>query len=229
MILKTKRGGFAEIYADGLRFSLLKRVGEEEYHSYHGSTCCKDFFTDIFWSERMKEQTNIHGFGWRPGTIALDEPYYFMSMEHSSDLSGKAALMQDFLQEFDRAFGFPPTQVKAAGKALVVAFANEWTQRPALISMVTGLMRISLTYKGRSPAGGIDFESFFDDLLKNGNPFGDYDQSEFRKDGVVPLILSSMENGCPPHAAQTFEQYTSPYQCHHSGGFIAYTTGRATG
>lgn len=230
MKLTTVKGGFAEIYRDGLRFSFMKWVAEDTFEAYHGSTCCKDFFTDIFWAERMKAPTSIHGFTWTPGTVALDQPYYYMALEHSTAFdAARAALLQDFLNFFEAAYKFPYSQVEAVDGKLLIAFPNAWTQRPVLVSMVTGLMRIGLAYEGRSPAGGIDFEAFFKRLLAEGNPFGQYDASEFGKEKVVPTILESLDTGIPPHPAQTFEQYTSPYQCHHSGGLIAFTTGRATG
>lgn len=224
MILKTKKGGFAEIYADGLRFSLMKRVAPEVYEAYHGNTCCKDFFTDIFWGERAKQQTSIHGFKWAPGTISIEEPWYYMAMEHSDDLSGKAEPLRAFLNQFDRAFGFPATQVQAVGGKLLVAFSNRWTQRPVLISMITGLMRVGLIARA-----GDSVESVFTRLMKEGNPYGEYDRSEFGKAKVIPTIMASLGSGEPPHSKQTYAQYTNPFECHHSGGLIAFTTGRATG
>jgi hypothetical protein len=220
--IKTSKGGFAEIYADGLRFSLVKRVAPEMYEAYHASTCCKDFFTDIFWSERMGKPTSIHGFSWAPGTLSLNEPWYYMALEHSKDISALEIRLQWFMNEFDKAYGFPLTQVKGVGSKLLIAFANEWTRRPVLVSMVTAIMRVGLM------ADAPDVKDAFAQLLRAGNPFGQYDKLEFNKQGVVPLILKSLETKTAPHPNQTFEQYKEAYACHHAGGLIAFTTGRAT-
>jgi hypothetical protein len=229
--LKTKKGQFAEIYDDGLRFSLMKRVSPDVYEAYRPNTCCKDFFTDAFWAETNGKATSIHGFSWNPGMMSLDEPWYYMVLEHSSDLADMASNVRHLLNAFEYAYDFPLSQVKAVGKKLLVAFTNEWTRRPVLISMVTALMRLGLIYKGSS--GNFrtedDLKKFFANLLKEGNPFGEYDSSEFRKAGVIPTILDSFHSGNPPHPDQTFEQYKEAYSCHHRGGLIAHTTGMATG
>jgi hypothetical protein len=220
--VKFVNGGYAEIYSRGLEFQLYRSDGEP----YNGTTCCKDFFTDAFWAEHHDAKTRIHGFATVPGRLDLKAETYAIAMRREGEKLGiKASLLQGFLNEWDRAYGFPLTKVEPVNDSagVLVTFSREWTARPVMISLLTGLMRLGLAWNGEA------IPEFFARLRKSGNPYGIYDKSEFGKKGVIPLILESLESGKTPHPTQTFMQYKEAHAAHHGGGFIAFTTGEWTG
>jgi hypothetical protein len=224
--ISLPNGNFAEIYGkEGLRFTLLDSSGK----IYNGGTCCKDFFTDAFWAEHHKKPTSIHGFQCTPGRISLEDKHYQIALHFEPEkLEGKALSLQCFLNMIEGSLGIPPTYIEPIneGQDLLLTFHQAWTTRPVMISLFTGLVRVGLMY----PASQNEtVEETLSRLLKEGNPYGKFDKSEFSKEGVVPLILQCLKEGKEPHPNQSFLQYQEAYSAHHSGGFIAFTTGRATG
>lgn len=220
--LTLKKGGFAEIYSDGLYFGLLDSKGEV----YNGTTCCKDFFTDAFWAEHHQKGTSIHGFKCSPGRMNLGDATYQIALHHSKSLGDKKLNLEAFLNAFDKSFGIKPfSQVEKIneGKDLLITFSQGWTTRPVMISLLTGLMRVGLMAEAQDKV-----EDVFERLLQKGNPWGQYDKSEFSKKGVVPLILESYKKGKAPHPEQSYKQYADAYDAHHGGGIIAFTTGIST-
>ena len=226
-MVKLQRGGFAEIYGrEGLRYSLLKPT-KEGFVGYHGSTCCKDFFTDVFWSEHMEQETLIWGFSWKPGTLDLSDHTYYMAIEFGTvalgDRKDKAVRL---LNAFEQRFKIPLSKVTtdAEEKLLVFSFDRAWASRPVMISLLTLLMRLGPHYDG-----GMDPIVYLRKIVSNGNPYGVYDKIELGKAGVIELLEKCFTNGQPPHPQQTFEQYKKAHDCHHNGGLIAFTTGIPTG
>lgn len=226
--VSTYKGGFAEIYwgESGLRYSLLKST-PDGFEAMHGNTCCKDFFTDTFYAETLKKPTSIHGFKWAPGTFPATQKTFHMCIEfEKKDLSGKVKTAQALLNAWEERFGIKPSkvQVDSTGKRLVFSFDKEWTVRPVMISFFTLLLRLAPMYTEKMGPTGI-----FHEVIKNGNPYGEYDKGELGKRGVIDAIEECWDTHTPPSPSQTYEQYDTASGAHHRGGFIAHTTGMATG
>ena len=216
--LRTDKS-FAEIYSSGLEYSLLNK----DLVAYHAPVFCKDFFTDVFWSESHKQATTIHGFSWKPGMLDPRSSTFAMALGYKGKTLN-AGRIQAFLNAFEDRFRMPTSRAFEANDGLVVVLFNKaWTVRPVLISLVTALMRLAPGWDGTGPV------AFVRRIASKGNPYGVYDSSEFSKAGVLTKLQECWDSRSLPHPNQTYGQYDSPFKAHHSGGFIAFTTGRPTG
>lgn len=218
---------FAEIYsADGTGGVLYSLLNPETMEAYHRPTNCKDFFTDAFYSEATGRDTSIWGFKWKPGTMPKTRGYE-MALEYKPEakFGDKADAVGDFLHKWEKSMEIPLSTVRAdtSGKLIVVGFDEAWPVRPVMVSLLTLLMRLGPSYDGTPVL------KFIDRIVKHGNPYGVYDKGELGKAKVVPMLEKIFESGEAPFPAQTFAQYSDPHGCHHSGGLIAFTTGKATG
>lgn len=226
--VKTFKGHFSEIYwgDTGLRYSLLKPSGSG-YEPYHGNTCCKDFFTDVFYAETLHKDTHIHGFSWKPGMLPANYKTLHMAIEfEGKNLTALAPKAATLVNMWEDRWGIKHTKVvpSDSGMHLIFSFDREWTTRPVMISFLTLLMRLAPAYDGKMEA-----VEFFQHIIKHGNPYGAYDKGELSKAKVLPMIKHLWETKTQPDVHQTYKQYALATSAHHSGGFIAHTTGEATG
>lgn len=151
---------------------------------------------------------------------------YEMALRYKGEkLGAKSENIADFLHKWERAMDIPLSTVRpdSTGELAVIQFDAAWPVRPVMVSLLTLLMRLAPGYDG-TPV-----PKYLDRIVKVGNKYGQYDKEELEKEGVVELLVKTFESGQHPHPKQTFKQYSDPHGCHHSGGFIAYTTGTATG
>lgn len=225
--VKLQQGaGYAEIYGKGEKGVQFNLLDPNTFEALHQPTYCKDFLTDVFYAETTGRPTDIWGFTWKQGQLPDSERKCELALRVPHlDLGDRCDMIQEFLNKWERNMEIPLSLVRPdlSGKLAVVQFDRAWTTRPVMISLLTLLMRLSITYDG-TPV-----PKFIDKIAKNGNPYGKYDQGEIGKTGIVDLLERIYTSGEHPHPKQTFEQYKNPHGCHHSGGLIAFTTGKATG
>lgn len=192
---------FSEAIAAGFEYSLL----DSTYKAYHSPVQCKDFLTDAFWSEACHTPISIYSFEWKPGTIELNQPWYYMGLKYSKEPIGAYAKpVQDFIQEFDMALGFKKTTAIPVGDSLLLKFSGAWVKKPVLVSVFTQLVRLGPRYDGSDIKHWVE---------KPGIPFIPYDSE--RLNGIIPRLLKLLDGRVPN---LTYKDYSDVRLAHSSSG-----------
>jgi hypothetical protein len=128
-----------------------------DYETYEPLTVqvkCKDFFQDIFWSEKTKEDVkDIYGFFWKCGTYDFhNKPKLMFAITKLNDygFGKKHKNIQELLNIFDKSLNFEPSIVKPdeTEKYCVVLVDSKWIKRPYLSSLLFFITRLGEYYEG---------------------------------------------------------------------------------
>jgi hypothetical protein len=115
---------------------------------------CKDFFQDVFWSEKVKEDVKgIYGFSWKCGTYDFhNKPKLMFAIEKigNSKIGTKHKNIQELLNVFDKSLNFEPSIAKPdeSKNYCVILVDSKWIKRPYLSSLLFLLARIGEYYDG---------------------------------------------------------------------------------
>lgn len=214
----AKRGGLAEIYSQGLEYSLLDKK-KDKYVGIHTPVRCKDFLSDAYWSEHTnaKKDVTIYGFKWTPGVekSVFNETQHMGLYYEGKDLSDQASRLQEFLNKWEQMTGIPESKVEAddSGKHLIVHFNKEWTTQPIRVSLFTLLLRVGLGYDGS------DVKKFMKAVSEKGNAWGRND-GNYTKTAWPKLERIFKEGGIP--WKQKYSDYTEVHTVHGSSGIVNY-------
>lgn len=110
---------------------------------------CKDYLTDLFWSEYTGKKGSQYGFNWEPGRIDMsDETFRLAVMGNTVDLESQIGNLTSFINAFEDAQGFKRSVIhKTTSKNdIVVEFSKEWTTCAPLVSTLTTLIRAGGMY-----------------------------------------------------------------------------------
>lgn len=114
---------------------------------------CKDFITDLWWSEYTGQNISIYNFRHTPGTVSTAKKRHFIALTLSEqDLSPAAQRLQTLLNEVELQWLGAPSSVVSVvnGTALRIEYDHRWTKAPVLVSLFTTLLRIGILYEGGS-------------------------------------------------------------------------------
>ena len=197
-------GYLSETVDWGFRYMMVDKAG----NGLHMAVQCKDFLTDVIWSEHMQEPINTYGFNYEPGLLDLEGERFSIAVTHPTEIKGKAPNLQAFLNVFEASFGVrEPCHVEVAneGNALIVTFDRFWYKTPVLVSAFALFLRCGLWYKG----GPILT------FLKEGPK---HDLSTLRR---AEEKIAHLLNGVYPRD-QAWNSYSDLMDVHHRSGLIGY-------
>lgn len=209
------RKHYSESYSYGLEYSLLT----PKYKAVHPPVLCKDFLTDIFWSEYTNKRIQIYGFSWTPGRFAINRRKFHLGIRlrhRGNDAYDnlECPRLQEFLNEFEALVDVPLSKVYVVSDtAAIVEFDREWTMQPIRLSLYTLLVRVGLRYDGRG------VEKWLTHIRVNGNgEVGSYDSS-------IVKAAESKFNGIFKHKSLSFLQEYKDYKgssVHDESGLMSW-------
>lgn len=149
----------------------------------HTPTPCKDYLQDIIYCEYHQTSSEIFGMVWKPGTLDISaQVFKLVLMGGKVEMQSKISAIQEFMNYFDEAQGFPLTEIEETENPLhiVVKFSREWIANGPLLSAFTSLLRIGGTYQpGEGP------ENYLRRLMKESElsekPFPKYMEKEVKR------------------------------------------------
>lgn len=183
---------------------------------------CKDYFNDMFWSNKMKTDINILGFKWKHGEDGgvLDRPTLKLGIRLTK--GGKTGELQkqkeeqlkgilDLLNKIESANGWnlAEGEITEDGNYIILSFDPSWTSKPYINSAFYFFIRLGFTYDSSKDL----FEQFQDQkhfLSRNDVMYLRNGESR-----IKDLLAGKIDN------SQTYEQYNSS-TIHSSSGLIGY-------
>lgn len=184
---------------------------------------CKDYFTDMFWSNIMKKDINIFGFNWKPNQDKgiLDADKYSIALKlHDRDSNKSLEIQQKqvtgirtLLNKFERKLKFKLTRAvfDDTGSYVVLTVPREWGSKPYLVSALFFLIRLGFSYEGTKDP--IEFFS----KAKSADFYSPHDEGYFKtaKNKLQDLLNGKIDK------KQTFEMYNSG-NIHSHSGIVGY-------
>jgi len=211
----ANRGPYAEIYTKGPLYSFLEEDTKGNLKSKHPSVRCKDFLTDIIWSETIKSKASIYGFTWEnTGTFLKDTMIIGMDNE-KNDVTEYAPSLMSLLNKLEERLGFDKksvVEVDSTGKILVIKFNVKWTKIPHLFSFFTLILRVGCSYDGS------ELESFFNSFAEGKyKTIGSNDVMYVRnaKSNITNLLKGIIRE-------QKYENYTTIHNIHNNSGIVNF-------
>ncbi len=122
---------------------------------------CKDYLQDVFWAEHRRAQTAVHGLKYTPGPIDPKADRYLLLVHNGKDSSFAQRHREHlvaFINAFEKAQGWPLTKahlLDGDGRGLILDYPRDWTEKAALISAFTSVIRVSGQFEK-----GMDAETY---------------------------------------------------------------------
>src|SRR6266850_798644 len=210
------KGGLIEGISYGFEYALLDREGT----ALTPTIQCKDYFTDLWWSEHEKQPCSVYGFNWKPGKVDKDARSYLMAVrKNKQDMRTYRIPLEQFLNEWENLLEFRRSKVSVGdeGKCLVVVFSQQWTTKPVLISAFTLFLRVGCDYDGSNLPKYID--KYASGAFKS--PMAGCDPQYVKT--ATPNLTKLMKSGVSAFA-QSYGQYGAgqTYDMHNAGGIVNY-------
>ena len=116
----------------------------QDLRALHTPVMCKDYFQDIYWSEKTRGKGSIYGLVWEPGRFDAGAPRQYLAITWANPLIQLQKPLQRWINAFDSAQGFTPAVVHAtpSDKMIVLEFDQGWVSNGPMISALTSLIRL---------------------------------------------------------------------------------------
>lgn len=184
---------------------------------------CKDYFNDMFWSNKVKKSVSVYGFSWTPdrdkGVLHKDRLCLAIRLIDRDDKSKFHKIEEenikgivDIIAQFSEANGFEPATVEreeSDGKHIILYFDKKWTEIPYLNSAFFLLVRLGFTYKH-----GEDVTKDYKTTAKFISP-NDEGYLRLVKNKIEDLLKGKIDS------KQTYEKYTND-TIHNYSGIVGY-------
>lgn len=184
---------------------------------------CKDYFTDLFWSIKCKQSVNVYGFIWnhtKEGNDTIMKKTFSIAIKLVDrdnkkviDLpKGAKTSVKNLLNKFEKNLKFPLTKVEISDckNHLILHVSEKWHDKPYLVSALFLLIRLGMTYDGKS-----DPIEYFTKIGSK-DYIAPADENYFRstKNKLKDLLDGKICKN------QTFEKYTEGYNLHNNSGIV---------
>jgi len=200
------------------KFALYNRQTEEVMTPF---VQCKDFISDVFWSNKMQKDITIFGFKWKNNSDEgiLNKPRLSIAVKKVRVNGVKEEITKEeilgimaLINPIDKANSFTRTIPRLCedNKHIIVNFDKKWTDIPYTLSAFLLLLRIGFKYDGKS-----NVEEFY----KNVENFLSTNDAMYMR--TATSIIKDMQNGYID-SSQTYEQYKEINSVHGSSGIVAY-------
>ncbi len=185
---------------------------------------CKDYFSDMFWSNKTGGNTDVCGFKWTPNqdkgllskktfSIAIklqDRSSSTLNKLGKKELSG----IKSLLNTFEKKLKFSPTKAEISDdeKYIIVHVPEGWREVPYLVSALFMLIRLGFTYEEKT-----DPIKYFTGAASN-KFISPNDESYFKqiKGRFQDLLDGKVDR------KQTFEMYKTASNAHGGSGILSY-------
>lgn len=205
----------AEIYSSGMEYCLI----DNKLNGMHPYIFCKDFISDVIWSEITLKPVRIYGFEWEPGKLNLLKKRHNIAIRNKdNNIQGNAANLLRFINDVEELMGIPKSKVSIDNKiSIIINFSSEWTKIPCHLSMFLLLLRVGIFYTE-------DYKSVKDfiniDNLKNIkglNTTNDYIYIKSANTLINDIFYNSIK------ISQKYEDYDSVSEIHNNSGIVSYS------
>lgn len=184
---------------------------------------CKDYFTDMFWSNAVKKDVSIFGFKWKPNQDngVLDKQTFTIAIKLRDRDTGSniaiekknATTIRALLNKFERKLKFKLSKaiLDSDESHIILTVPKGWSDKPYLVSALFFLIRLGFSYDGKE--NPIEFFT----KAKSGDYYSPHDESYFRtaKKKLEDLLEGKIDK------KQTYEMYTSG-TIHSYSGIVGY-------
>lgn len=176
---------------------------------------CKDFLTDLFWSERTKKPIKIYGFSWEPGKLKESKEYYIALRYNNQSMKKSREPLESFLNDWEERLGFPRSDVDLDddGTALIVRFSRDWTEKPVIFSAFTLFLRVGCQYNG----GGIS--DFLKDFIKQEKVWASVDKQYLSSEKGAARVKQMLKGET---FKQSYSDFTDMYSIHGQSGLMCW-------
>lgn len=207
------RGNLHEGVHYGFEYHMLNKQGE----AITPPIQCKDFITDIFWTEQTGKPISIYGFSWKPGQLKKSEFYSVAVKYNNQDMKACLKPLRAFLRDWEERLGFPGSNVELddTGTALIVTFSSKWTDKPILVSALTLFLRIGCQYDL-----GTELPVFLKKFGKQEKVWSSVDKTYLTSPGGQERI-ERMLNGDSAFK-QKYDDFKEAYSIHGSSGIMCW-------
>lgn len=183
---------------------------------------CKDYFNDIFWSNKVGKSVNIYGLKWKPNQDngVLDKDRLNLAIKFCKRGDGeKIAIDKDKISGLDKFFKIVTKKLKFEktkfsvsddNMYIIVDYDRSWTLIPYLNSAFFMFLRLGINFKGK------DIIEYYEkgeaEKFISPHDIG-YFQSSINK--IKDILQGKLDN------TQTYEQYTNS-DIHDRSGIVNY-------
>ncbi len=186
---------------------------------------CKDYFTDVFWSNKVKKHVSVYGFTWKPNQDGgiLDGKTFTLAVELWNRVDGKLvkidkkqlSSIKSLLNTFDKKLKFLPAKMEVSDDEnyAILTVSNAWTKVPYLVSSLFLLIRLGFTYEEKTNP----IEYFTG--AASSKFISPHDEGYFKR---IKNRLEDLFNG-KIDKNQTYEKYESSNNIHNYSGIVNYT------
>lgn len=203
---------FDEAVSSGFQYSLLNK----DYQALHPPVQCKDFITDAFGSEILRQPFDMYKFKWNPGTMDITTDWFLIALSNcKSEFSSKEVDGVNIsVSNISEALGIAPISTELHDGIIVVDFHKAWIAQPMLLSALMLLLRVGINYS--LPMDVMMFlEAVASGSIKVISPL------DSRTVNVALPKLMKLIQGV--ELVQTWEQYSGEsYKLHHFSGILNY-------
>ena len=158
----------------------------EKGTAVHAPVTCKDFLTDVLWSEYTKNRVSIYSFNYSPGKLSLVPRMNLALSYETQSLEGCKDALQTFINLIEDCLDFPKSIITAHKKILVVDFDKEWTTHLVKGSFFTWMLRCGLTYPGG------EVLEHLNQIKKQGNRYANLDANHLTPN-VIKIISTLLD------------------------------------
>ena len=213
-----KRSSLGEGRSQGMGFSILKKLKEDNFDAVIPHTACKDYLNDVVHCENFDASLSVYGLSYKKQGGIIDGPRSYVGMKIlPQNYGGKHATfdkevklldenyenIQKLLNWVEAGIGIEPTQIYKANDGYYVLDApSYWTTQTYLISLYTLLCRLGHVYDGKK-----DPQEFLDNY-KSTDP--DYSMLH----NVKPKIAKLLAGG---KIANAMNKNSSSHTVHNGG------------
>jgi hypothetical protein len=153
-IQEIERGKYAESFSSGIEFS-MGVIKQGQVRPLFGFTTCKDFLTDVIWSEKTKKPFGLYKFNWKPQNILRKNIYILVRNKDTNITEVQSKTLQNILNFWENQLGFKRSSVGIQEQLLVVKMSKDWFEKPYMMALFTTLLSC---YPVRREF--VDFEDF---------------------------------------------------------------------
>lgn len=137
-VQEIKRGSYAEAFSSGIEFS-IGIIKNKEINPLFGFTTCKDFLTDVIWSEKTKQPFSLYRFNWEPKNILRKNIYILIRNKNTKITDDNGKMLEKVLNFWEDHLEFKKSKVSVCDEIIIVKMSKDWFEKPYMMALFTTL------------------------------------------------------------------------------------------
>lgn len=212
-----------EAYSNGLKMVILDNKGNIK----HNPVRCKDYFQDIYWSEKLKKgKIQQYGFEWNGNNKKpiSKQKYVYLGLISDDDsiLIKNSYSMLKMLNCVENHFNIPFTTLQLDDNKknnIILKYSNKWSNKPYLLSLFFLLVRSGFYYNLDFNIDSV-YKFLTIDILKEN--ILDSDKNSLFKlsktEGLKEILLNKKKVNI------NYKNYTTSYDIHNKSGIVSISS-----